>query len=78
MSLRPTLLATVVLCSASSGAAAWQRPEAHAAPKVEACPGTGEGFVRIPGSDTCIRVGGSVRVEGARTGGGASYLVTGH
>jgi Porin subfamily len=29
----------------------------------QACPEFGAGFVRMPGSDTCIKIGGSVDVD---------------
>jgi hypothetical protein len=29
------------------------------------CPAFGPGFVQIPGSDTCVKVGGSVQVQGS-------------
>ena len=31
--------------------------------KVKSCPGYGPGFVQVPGSDLCIKVGGSVQGE---------------
>ena len=49
----------------ASPAAAIVRPKKEPEPKARACPEIGEGYIRIPGSDTCVRLGGSVRVEGA-------------
>jgi hypothetical protein len=37
------------------------RPENQAA---KPCPVFGPGFVQLPGSDTCVRVGGGVQVQG--------------
>ena len=61
--------ATVLLCAmsllGSIPAAAITRPKKEPEAKARACPEVGEGYIRVPGSDTCVRVGGSVRVEGA-------------
>lgn len=46
-------------------AAAITRPKKEPEPKAATCPEVGEGYIRVPGSDTCVKVGGSVRVEGA-------------
>ena len=62
--IRPMLLCTLALACASP-AAAITRPKEEPEAKAAACPEIGEGYVRVPGSDTCIKVGGSVRVEGA-------------
>ena len=35
----------------------------------KACPEMGEGFVRLAGSQTCVKLGGSVRIEVMRQGG---------
>src|SRR5215467_10763528 len=37
------------------------RPESQAA---KPCPVFGPGFVQLPGSDTCVKVGGGVQVQG--------------
>jgi hypothetical protein len=29
------------------------------------CPAYGPGFVQLPGTDTCVKIGGSVQVQGA-------------
>lgn len=52
----------------------WARPlpKTEPAPPARACPEMGEGFVRLSASDTCVRLGGSVRVEVMRQGGGAA------
>ena len=58
-----TLGAAAVLWA--SPAAAFNRPKKEPDAKVRSCPEIGEGYVRLPGSDTCVRVGGLVRVEGS-------------
>lgn len=66
-----SLVALAALCGAPCAildvapAAAITRPKKEREPDVRACPEVGEGYIRVPGSDTCVRVGGSVRVEGA-------------
>ena len=47
-------------------------PKSEPAPAARPCPEMGEGFVRLPGSDTCVKLGGSVRVEVMRQSGGSS------
>ena len=71
-------IATGLLCCVSTDAVAWQRPKAQAAPKTEACPEMGDGFVRIAGSTTCVKLSGLVRVEVAHGGGGPAYEASGH
>jgi hypothetical protein len=34
----------------------------------KSCPAYGPGFVQIPGTNTCVKVGGSVQVQGASSG----------
>ena len=59
----------MLLCAASAlwalPAAAFERPKKEPEAKPRACPEFGEGYVRVLGSDTCVRIGGSVRVEAA-------------
>lgn len=45
------------------------RPKPEPAEAARACPEMGEGFVKLPGSDTCVKLGGSVRVEVMKQGG---------
>jgi Porin subfamily len=40
------------------------KPDKPHSAKVNACAAYGPGFVKVEGSNTCIRVGGGVRVEG--------------
>lgn len=61
----PILLAAA--CLATNLNCATELPRGRAAPKAAeatACRETGPGYIRAPGSDTCIKVGGSVRTEG--------------
>ena len=51
------------------------------APTAVPCPSKGQGFVRLPGSDSCVRVSGRVAAGlDARAGHGAAVapLVAGH
>lgn len=50
---------------AASPAAAFDRPKKEPEAKLRDCPEVGEGYVRVPGSSTCVRVSGLVRVESA-------------
>lgn len=63
-----------VLAVALSNVPVWGRPLPKTEPTlpVRACPEMGEGFVRLPGSDTCIKLGGSVRLEFMRQSGSAT------
>jgi hypothetical protein len=49
--------------------AKWSPPHTAAKPSPAAsatpCAGYGAGFVKLPGSDACIKIGGWVSVEGA-------------
>jgi hypothetical protein len=33
--------------------------------EAKSCPAYGPGFVQLPGTNTCVKIGGSVRVQGA-------------
>ncbi len=62
----PILLAAA--CLATNLNCAAELPRGRAEPKsadAAACREMGSGYIRVPGSDTCIKVGGSVRTEGA-------------
>ena len=52
----------------ASPAPAFTRPKTQPDAEVRACPEVGAGYVRIPGSSTCVKVGGLVRIEGAAIG----------
>lgn len=49
--------------------AKWSPPRAAAKPKsaakLKSCGAYGAGFVKVPGSDACVKIGGWVSVEGA-------------
>ncbi len=61
------LLGSAAALAATAGAQAADLPVRKAAPVdyVRVCDWTGVGFFYIPGTDTCIQIGGLVRVEGA-------------
>lgn len=53
----------------SGAAAAAERARAPEGGAAQACPRHGAGFVQVPGSTTCIRIGGRVRADyGASSG----------
>jgi hypothetical protein len=60
------LLASAAGLAAVATASAADLPSKKAAPVeyVKVCPAFGPGFYYIPGSDTCLKVGGNVYVEG--------------
>ena len=66
----PVVWASVLGASVlgASPAPAFTRPKTQPDAEVRACPEVGVGYVRIPGSSTCVKVGGLVRVEGAAIG----------
>jgi hypothetical protein len=77
MRLTPALLTSAAaLALASTAASAADLPTKKAAPVeyVRVCSVHGEGFWYIPGTDTCIRVGGRVRAE---FGAASTYNVAG-
>ncbi|MBN9082722.1 MAG: hypothetical protein BGP04_00860 [Rhizobiales bacterium 62-17] len=57
---------TCLLLVGTAAQAAGPQPsrKAPAAERTASCEAYGPGFVRVQGSDTCIKVGGRVRVEG--------------
>lgn len=65
---RLTVCLVAAALLAASPASAFSRPRKEPDAKPRTCPEIGEGYVRVPGSDTCFRVGGLVRVEGATIG----------
>lgn len=69
VAMRGILALSIVLAFSAAPAAAWSPRKREPEPKPRDCPELGEGFVRLPGADTCVRLGGLVRVEGARVGG---------
>ena len=63
----------MLLCAAAalgaSPSSAFDRPKKEPDAKVRNCPEVGEGYIRVAGSSTCVKVGGLVRIEGAAIGG---------
>ena len=73
--VRVLLVALVVGALSTSGALAQdavQQPPPHAKKpahvqhpaKIKDCAQYGEGFVKIAGTDTCVKIGGYLRIEG--------------
>ena len=72
------LLGSAAAFAATVGAQAADLPVRKAAPVdyVRVCDWTGVGFFYIPGTDTCIQVGGLVRVEGLFVNNARQYYPT--
>ncbi len=72
------LLGSAAAFAATVGAQAADLPVRKAAPVdyVRVCDWTGVGYFYIPGTDTCIQIGGYVRVEGAFTNQARTFLQT--
>jgi Porin subfamily len=68
--MRRIIIASMVAVLPTCVAAA-ELPRKTTAPppdvKVKACAAYGAGFVKVEGSTTCIKVGGSISVEGGRS-----------
>lgn len=64
-------MAALLLSAAVSAGPALGRslPRHEPTEAARPCPELGEGFVRLPGSETCVKLGGSVRVEVMKQGG---------
>lgn len=62
----------LLIALSTAPALARSLPKSESAPVARSCPEMGEGFVRLAGSDTCVKLGGSVRVEGMKQSGGGS------
>ncbi|MCJ2021410.1 porin [Methylobacterium sp. E-065] len=56
--LLPALLLAAIFLSSPAYAA--ELPKAPVAPGPVPCPSKGQGFVRLPGSDSCVRISGRV------------------
>ena len=67
---RVLLLAGAAALLWAAPAGAFERPKKEPDAKAQACPEVGAGYIRVPGSTTCISVGGLVRVEAATIKGG--------
>ncbi len=69
---------SAVICGTlPSAASARNLPKAEPPPRVAPCSGLGDGFVRVEGSDICVKLDGSVRAEFAHTTGGGSPSLSG-
>jgi hypothetical protein len=68
--MRKIMIVAIVGALPTCGAAA-ELPKKTASPprevKTNPCAAYGAGFVRVAGSDTCVKVGGTVRVETSRS-----------
>ncbi len=53
-------------------------PKSDPTPKMEACNGMGPGFFRMEGSDTCVKLSGSVRAEVSKQSGESSFVPSQH
>jgi porin-like protein len=76
-----TMLVALVVASASAQTSAptpppkeqpqskWSVPTPKTAPvkPAKSCSAYGEGFINVPGSDTCVKAGGYLRTEGVIT-----------
>ena len=73
------LLGTAATLVATAGAYAADLPSKKAAPVnyVKVCDAYGAGFFYIPGTDTCLRVGGRVRADYSMSGKQVIYSATG-
>lgn len=67
MVIKRTIACCIALMLLGAGAEAKERPRPKLEPSREAtgCEYLGEGYTKAPGSDTCVKVSGSVRAEGA-------------
>lgn len=56
--IRTGIIIAVILASAPVRSAERVQPQAPRAETMQPCPKQGPGFVRVPGSATCVRLGG--------------------
>ncbi len=70
--MRGLLSLCTILSLAAAPVSARSLPKSDAAPAMRPWASMGDGFVRLPGSDTCVKLAGSVRVEVMRQSGGGS------
>ena len=65
------IICTIVLAALPSLVWAAELPKKSASPpremKANPCAAYGAGFVRVEGTTTCVKVGGTVRVEAGRS-----------
>ena len=65
MKLKSLLFGSAAILAAGTGAQAADLPMAEPVDYVRICDAFGTGFYYIPGTETCLKVGGRVRVEAA-------------
>ena len=70
-------LLAVLAVSGLAVATARELPRREPERKTTGCEAMGEGFVKLEGTETCIRLGGSVRSEFSTTSGGSVFLPSG-
>jgi len=63
MKLKSLLFGSAAVIAAGTGAQAADLPVAEPVEYVRICDAFGEGFYYLPGTDTCLKIGGYVRVE---------------
>jgi hypothetical protein len=65
LTIAPGASAQTATTSPPKASSNWSVPAPKSTPakRTEPCPAYGEGFVKLPGSDTCVRLGGYVRIE---------------
>src|SRR5688500_10428573 len=63
MNLKSLLFGSAAILAAGTGAQAADLPVAEPVEFVRICDAFGTGFYYIPGTDTCLRISGRVRVE---------------
>ncbi len=75
--LKQFMLGSVAVLAASTAGQAADLPSRKAAPVsyVKICDAYGSGFFTLPGSDTCVRLGGNVRFETQYTPGRNIYSI---
>ena len=61
--LRVVLIASLLVPVAAGSARARDLPRAKDAPHPTGCEGYGPGFVKVEGTDTCVKVSGELRAE---------------
>ncbi len=63
MKLKSLLFGSAAILAAGTGAQAADLPTAEPVEYVRICDAFGTGYFYIPGTDTCLRIGGRVRAE---------------
>ena len=61
--MRTLALAALLAALAAGGASAKERLRPVDHDSMSECPQSGRGFVKVPGTSTCIRIGGRVRMD---------------